>query len=255
MRNSWGVWGPGVVMGAAIGVLWIGSARAADPAHLSWAKLLVDTVTPASNYYGDPAQVLWKGAGGLTYSTNRSKCASLVTQMLTRAYAPDMVGWFGCTSPHAAKYHDAIEVEDGFVLIESIAEVRAGDILAISYLDAGCEVLSCGSFTGCPSSGHVAIVAAAPTPRAATSPVIAGTAQYSLTIIDSSASYHGPADTRYQAEAGGANDQGVGRGAMRLYVDSVDPEHPVVGYSWSTSSGSTFYPHSARDLVIGRYVG
>lgn len=141
-------------MGAAIGVLWIGSARAAEPAHLSWAELLVDTVTPASNHYGDPAQVLWKGAGGLTHSTNRSKCASLVTQMLTRAYAPDMAGWFGCTSPHAATYHDAIEVEDGFVLIESIEDVRAGEILAIRYLDAGCEVLSCGSFTGCTSSGH-----------------------------------------------------------------------------------------------------
>lgn len=242
-----------VVVGA-MGVC-AGEARAAEPAHLSWAKQLVATVKPSANSYGDPSLISWSGTNGLAYSTNKTKCASLVTQLLDKAYDPDFVGWLGCTSPHAATYHDAIEVEDGFTLIESIADVQPGDIIAISYLDAGCESLSCGTFAGCATSGHVAIVAAVPTARKATAPVIAGTSQYEVTIIDSSSSYHGTTDTRYQSDVGGANDQGVGRGTLRLYVDNVDPDHPIVGHSWSTSSGSLYYPHALRDLVIGRYAG
>lgn len=225
----------------------------AAPAHLGWAQLLADTVKPAANDYGDPAQVSWKGSNGLTYSTSRTKCASLVTQLLERAYDPDFVAWFGCTSPHAAAYHDAIEVEHGFQLIESIHDIQPGDIVAIRYDDAGCSELTCGGFTGCTTSGHVAIVAAAPTLRAAVSPLIAGTAQYALQIIDSSSTYHGVTDTRYQSDALGAHDRGVGRGTMRVYVDTTDPERPIVGHSWSNVSGSPFYPHSKRDLVVGRY--
>ena len=228
-------------------------AQAATPAHLGWAKLLVDTVKPAANDYGDPAKLSWQGSNGLAYSTNRSKCASLVTQLLEKAYDPDFVGWFGCTSPHAAAYHDAIEVEDGFDLIESIDDVRPGDIVAIRYDDAGCTDLACGSFSGCTTSGHVAIVAALPTLRAPVSPLVAGTVQYAVTIIDSSSAYHGTGDTRYHSEALGADDRGVGRGAMRLYVDSGDPGRPIVGHSWSNASGSPFQPLSKRDLVIGRY--
>jgi hypothetical protein len=66
---------------------------------------------------------------------------------------------------YAASYHDAIEVEDGFDLIESIHDVQPGDIVAIRYDDAGCSELTCGGFTGCTTTGHVAIVAAAPARR------------------------------------------------------------------------------------------
>jgi hypothetical protein len=198
-------------------------------------------------------EISWKGSNGLAHSTNRTKCASLVTQLLEKAYDPDFVGWFGCTSPHAAAYHDAIEVEDGFDLIESIFDIQPGDIVAIRYDDAGCSQLTCGTFTGCTTSGHVAIVAAAPTLRSPVSPLVGGTVQYALPIIDSSSTYHGVTDTRYKSDALGADDKGVGRGTMRLYVDSADPERPIVGYSWSNVAGSLFYPHSKRDLVIGRY--
>jgi hypothetical protein len=242
----------GFVAGAMLAALPRG-AEAATPAHLGWAQSLVDTIKPAANDYGDPAQISWKGSNGLAHSTNRTKCASLVTQLLEKAYDPDFVGWFGCTSPHAAAYHDAIEVEDGFDLIESILDIQPGDIVAIRYDDAGCSQLTCGTFTGCTTSGHVAIVAAAPTLRSPVSPLVAGTIQYALPIIDSSSTYHGVTDTRYKSDALGADDRGVGRGTMRLYVDSADPERPIVGYSWSNVAGSLFYPHSKRDLVIGRY--
>ena len=113
--------------------------------HQDAWQLLIATILPATNAYGDPTQITWAGQNGHNYSTNRSKCATLVTQLLEKAYDPDFVSWFGCTSPHAASYHDAIEVEDGFTLIESIHDVRPGDIIAIQYLDAGCR--SCRSST------------------------------------------------------------------------------------------------------------
>lgn len=227
------------------------TVHASEPEHLGLAELLIATILPATNFYGDPALITLEGQNGKNYSTNRSRCASLVTQLLEKAYDPDFVSWFGCTSPHAASYHDAIEVEDGFTRIESIHDVRPGDIIAIRYLDAGCKNLTCGTASNCGSTGHVAIVADFPRSRAASKPLVTGTTQYSVEIIDTSTSYHGADDTRYQADVGGAHDQGVGQGTMRLYVDPDDDA--IVGHSWSTSSGSAFYGNAKRDVVIGRY--
>jgi len=229
------------------------TAEASLIEHLDLAEMLIATVLPATNSYGDPTQITWEGQNGLNHSTNRSKCATLVTQLFEKAYNPDYVAWFGCTSPHAASYHDAIEVEDGFTLIKSIHDVKPGDIIAIQYIDAGCTNLTCGTFSTCTSTGHVAMVADFPRARTASAPLVSGTTQYSIEIIDTSTSYHGTADTRYQSDVGGANDQGVGQGTMRLYVNPKDSS--IVGHSWSTSTGSTYYSNAKRDVVIGRYAG
>lgn len=245
----------GSVVAASALALASSVASAAVPEHFEWARLLVDTVSPAANFYGDPTLLTWQGLNNLTYSTNKSRCAPMVTHLLATAYDPDFTAWFGCTSPSAASYHEAIEIEDGFTRVESILGVQVGDILAIRYLDAGCTNLTCGGFQGCSSSGHVAIVSALPVARTATAPLVADTLQYAVKVIDSSSSHHGTADTRYQADAQAAHDQGVGEGTLRLYVSAKDPARPVLGHSWSTSSGSAYYPNSARDVVIGRYPG
>ena len=224
----------------------------APPKHMVRAEHLVQTVAPAANEYGEPAQITWMTDNGLDHSTNRTKCASLVTQLLVMSYGKYFDGWLGCKSPIAATYHAAIEVEAGFTLIEAIDRIAVGDIIAIRYDDVGCTNVTCGSFTGCRSSGHVALVASRPVARTATAPIVPGTLQFSVEVIDSSSDIHGSTDTRSQSDILGSDDQGVGRGTMRLYVDSLDPSHPVVGYTWSTWSGSTFYPHSVRDLVVGR---
>jgi hypothetical protein len=244
-----------VMMSATLAAVCPQTAEANVVEHLDLAEMLVATVLPAVNFYGDPTKITWEGFNGLDYSTNRSKCATLVTQLFERAYDPDYVAWFGCTSPHAASYHDKIEVEDGFTLIESIHDVQPGDIIAIEYIDAGCTNLTCGTFSSCTSTGHVAIVADFPKARTASAPLVAGTLQFSVDIIDTSTSYHGTADTRYMSDAGGAHDQGVGQGTMRLYVNGKDATHPIVGHSWSTSSGSAFFSNAKRDVVIGRYNG
>lgn len=252
MLSHWNQQMRSLVLGiAAFAAVCPQTVQASEPEHLGLAELLIATILPATNFYGDPALISLEGQNGKSYSTNRTRCASLVTQLLEKAYNPDFVSWFGCTSPHAASYHDAIEVEDGFTLIESIHDVRPGDIIAIQYLDAGCKNLTCGTASNCSSTGHVAMVADYPRSRAASKPLITGTTQYSVEIIDTSTSYHGADDTRYKADIGGAHDRGVGQGTMRLYVDPDDDS--IVGHTWSTSSGSAFYGNAKRDVVIGRY--
>jgi len=239
--------------GLALAATFSGPAQAeAPPQHLVWAKRLAATITPAANDYGEPAEITWAVTNGLDHSTNRTKCASLVSQLLARAYGPGYINWLGCSSPSAATYHDAIEVEDGFTLVEGIAAVRPGDIIAIRYYDAGCTEMKCGTFKTCTSSGHVAIVESRPTYRTATAPIVPDTLQFEVAIIDSSSDVHGATDSRKGSELLGADDEGVGRATMRLYVDRFDPARPIVGYTWSTWSGSKYYTHTKRDLVIGR---
>ena len=191
MQACWNRVVAAVVMSATFAAVCPQTAQAGLVEHLDLAELLVATVLPAVNYYGDPTSITWEGENNLDHSTNRSKCATLVTQLFERAYDPDYVAWFGCTSPHAASYHDAIEVEHGFTLIESIKDVQPGDIIAIEYLDAGCTNLTCGTFSTCTTTGHVAIVADVPKLRTASAPLVAGTTQYTVDIIDTSTSYHG----------------------------------------------------------------
>lgn len=229
------------------------AAASEPPEHLVWADELIDTLTPDTNEYGDPAALSWSGANGLGHSTSVAKCASFLSRLLVQAYAVDLVARFGCTSPHAATYHHAIATNDGFAAITSPLDVLPGDVVAIRYLDAGCEQLTCGTFSDCTTTGHVALVAEAPELRAATAPHVAGTVQYTLEILDSSTSPHGSDDTRWFGGANGQHDQGAGRGVMRLYADASDPDHPVVGHTWSTSSGSTYHAVNDRSLAIGRF--
>ena len=84
-----------------------------------------------------------------------------------------------------------------------------------------------------------------------TSPVIAGTNQYLVKVIDSSASYHGDSDTRFIYF--GVNGQGVGKGTFRLYVNTTT--NFISGYTWSDKSSSVYYTPDQRELIVGRFTG
>ena len=84
-------------------------------------------------------------------------------------------------------------------------------------------------------------------PRAASAPLVDGTAQYAIEVIDSSQSGHGPNDTRKLAN--GAWADGAGIGTLRLYADAAGN---ITGYTWSTYSNSQYYPQDERHLVAGR---
>jgi hypothetical protein len=238
-----------------VGSLLIGASAQAAPEHLELAAELAATIKPSTNYYGGPTVLSWAGENGLSYSKVVAKCSTFVTELLKKAYDVDIKEWFGAASPHAACYHDTIEVEDGFTLIESIKDVKPGDIIAIADLDAGCDISSCGNYSGCGSTGHVMLVAAAPVKRNSSKPLVSGTLQYTLEIIDVTSSPHGDSDSRTDANPNHSDDSGVGTGTIRLYVDADDADLPIVGHTWTTSTGSTYRSQAKRSLVIGRYVG
>lgn len=210
------------------------------PAHIRWAEDLIDNVAPEYNAYAtSPSYITWEGVGGAIRYENRTVCATFLTCLLKQAYGlttTDMKTWLGSTSPSSQIYHDAIVAENGFARVLRMEEVLPGDVLAIRYDEDGSV------------TGHIAIVASAPAPRLATRPLIAGTTQFEVTVLDSSSSVHGSNDSRIEAD--GTLDTGAGRGVMRLYADA---DGTVIGYTWSTSTGSVFYGlDSTRHLVVGR---
>jgi hypothetical protein len=217
-----------------------GEAAAQEvPPHLFWAEEIVYNVLPENNVYGtSPHYIFWAGEGGATEYANRTQCNSFLTHLLEQGYGwtdTDIRLWMGSTSPSAAMYHDAIAAGNGFMTVATTAAVLPGDVIAIRY-PAGSAV-----------SGHVATVVSPPVYLAPVAPLVAGTDQYAVTVVDSSSSGHGPTDTRL--EPGGSWHPGAGVGVMRLYADA---QGAVVGHTWSTSTGSTFYGQATRHVVIGR---
>lgn len=237
-------WCSGCAATLALAALLSSKPAAATPPapdHLEWAEDLVIHVAPEDNTYGSsPSYVFWAGVGGATQYENRSVCSTFVTIVLKQAYGytnDDFQGWFGSSSPTAAAYHDTIVDGIGFDRITVVSEIAAGDIVAIRYPE------------GLPVTGHIATARGPATPRVATDPLVTNTFQFELPVVDSSSTGHGPTDTR-KLETGWHT--GAGFGVMRLYADA---QAEIVGYSWSTSSASTYHDLSERHLVVGRLNG
>jgi hypothetical protein len=216
-----------------------GHAASAAPDHLEWARRLIAGVTPETNVYASrPTVVTWTGVAGATETRNRTVCSSLVAHVMMQAYgyrAADFATWLGGRFPRAAGFHDAIASGHGFDPVPRITDIRPGDVLAIKYPP------------GSHPTGHVLLAASRPAERRATEPVVPGTKQYEISVIDSSHTGHGPTDSRHYAK--GKFHTGVGEGLFRLYAG---PDGTLVGYSWSVTKASEFYAPGDRHLVIGR---
>ena len=233
---------PAVLALVAMPALPVAAHGAAGAAHLEWARKLIDGVAPETNVHASrPTVVSWAGVDGASETRNRSVCSALVAHLLMRAYgyrAADFAPWLGGRFPRAAGFHDAIADGHGFDRVRRVEYIRPGDVLAIKYPP------------GTRPTGHVLLAAARPAERRATAPVVPGTAQYELSVIDSSHTGHGPADTRHYAK--GKYHSGVGQGVFRLYAAA---DGTIAGYSWSVTKASEFYAPSERDLVVGRLNG
>ncbi len=233
---------PAVLALAAMPALPVAARGAAGAAHLEWARKLIDGVTPETNVYASrPTVVSWAGVDGAVETRNRSVCSALVAHLMMQAYgyrAADFASWLGGRFPRAAGFHDAIAAGRGFDRVRRVEDIRPGDVLAIKYPP------------DTHPTGHVLLAAARPAERRATEPVVPGTAQYELAVIDSSHTGHGPADTRHYAK--GKYHSGVGQGVFRLYAAA---DGTIAGYSWSVTKASEFYAPGERDLVVGRLNG
>src|SRR5439155_536981 len=120
------------------------------PAHLEWARLLVDEVKPKHNEYAQKVDVVrWKGQQGARFTESRTDCSGLLNALLWQGHGVTKKGlkdWLGVERPQAKHYHEAIVAKNGFAPIPRMQDVRPGDILAIRYPP------------GRPNTGHIMIV-------------------------------------------------------------------------------------------------
>jgi hypothetical protein len=218
------------------------AAQTSEPDHLIWAEDVASNVAPDQNVYESGVRILeWAGVDGATDYVNRTDCASFLTAVMKQSYGltgDDIDAWIGWANPNSAMYHDAVVAEMGFEVVPTVLDIEAGDIIAIKYL------------AGTGASGHLMIAAGPAILRAPTAPLYAGTLQFEITVIDSSSSIHGNADTRKQAN--GTTITGVGMGVFRIYTDL---EGTTLGHTWSTQASSTYRSQATRPMAFGRVTG
>jgi hypothetical protein len=206
------------------------------PKHLIDAKDLVAHLDlDQTNYEHGEGHVVWTGR-----RSSRTDCSGFVDALLTHCYGyqkDDYKKWFDSHRPSARRYHDAIVEGRGFDLIPQVTDVRAGDLLAVKYLQKK------------ENTGHIMLVVDVPKRMAHKQPHIEGTIQWEVPVIDSSMSGHGPTDTRHKRGKDGKDHEGLGQGVFRLYSDS---QGAVRGFAWSTYEKSQFQPPEEEHLVIGR---
>ncbi|XYI01430.1 hypothetical protein ACMHYB_17440 [Sorangium sp. So ce1128] len=159
----------------------------------------------------------------------------------------DIAVLWGSTSPNSHIYYDNIVAEHYFTRVTNVADIAAGDLLAINHV-----VNASGTVT---YSGHAAVILEPATQLpTALSPIYAGTKQYAVRIADATSSSHGCSlsypDSRWSGACnGGTFAAGPGTAFMRLYTDLSGN---LLGYTWSVTSGATYYSPSTRPYAIGK---
>jgi hypothetical protein len=225
-------------------LLFLNSGLAAQttptPKHLADARRLLQDLKPADTSYRHKDTVVkWRGENGATQCECHTDCSGFLDSLIHHSYpqfkADDFKKWFGVKRPLAHHYYNTIVANKGFTSIRTIAAVHPGDIIAIKYPP------------GNANTGHTLLINGRPTPRKASAPLIDGTQQWELPIIDASTSGHGKSDTRRQAD--GTFRGGMGAGIFRIYTSS---DGALRGYSWSVLSGSEFHDIKNRPVIIGR---
>jgi hypothetical protein len=209
-----------------------------EPRHVQLARQLVEEVTPENNLYATPTHITWRGIDGATISTNTSVCSTLITKLLKQAYNftnADFITWTGESTPEAEDYYDAAASNNGFKRLTNIADVQVGDVFIAKYLQQTTS-----------ATGHIAMIAAPPHLVSSTP----SERRYSVSVIDSSSSYHGTSDTRYRIDpTTGDYDDGVGQGTMRMITDT---NGLLIKYSWSTLSNSIIYDATERPSLLAQ---
>jgi NlpC/P60 family len=229
-------------------VLWLAVAacptpgRAAqsvsDSARVAAAQDLVSRLDlDNTDYAHGPGSVSWTGV-----LASHTDCSGFIDQLLMHVdgYSPDdFKRWFGSRRPTAERYHDAIIEGRGLVELSSVSQLRPGDVIAIKYL------------TRHDNTGHIMLVVEPAQRMSPAYPVVDGTSQWAISVIDSSESGHGPTDTRHKRATNGRDHEGLGRGVFRLYAGA---QGNVVGFSWSTVKVSRFVGPQDEHVALGRFI-
>ena len=216
------------------------SDRPADiPRHLAIARELVENIRPADNRYklgGDFVSLPGDSASSRYAMT--ADCSGFLLAIFERAGyrirsgMPFLVATPGRKRPRAEDFVLSIEQEKGFRRIWHVTDIRPGDLLAHAMLDVADQ-----RQTG--TTGHVFLVDSAPRKIWAWKPIVGGTDQYEVSIIDSNGELVGEDDTR---RASGI-DAGLGRGTIRVYADA---EGRLVGWARTFRASDRFFSYDPR---------
>ncbi|MGK4005871.1 hypothetical protein WMF31_24810 [Sorangium sp. So ce1036] len=181
-----------------------------------------------------------------TPSGNGASFFTLAMKTQSGYSSGDIAQLWGSTSPNSNLYYNHILAGNHFTQVTNIAGIAAGDIMVID------EVWENGVRK---YPGHTVIATGPAEPITAMNPVYSGTLQYALPIADATSSVHGCSsfyeDSRWpDGCTTGTFTAGPGTAFMRLYADATTGD--LEGYTWSVTSGGTYYSPAKRPYAIGR---
>lgn len=216
--------------------------------HIFWARLLLSHISLENNRYRHTVgPVSWgpyndyprndnqirinQGSGEEQEYESITDCSGFINALLEKAYyLPN--NWLGTPRPYASTYYQAIEEGKFFIAVPNIKDVKVGDFIALKYpkeMD---------------NTGHIAVINDIPMYKSTpTAPIVNGTNQWLVEIIDQSTGHSQYNDTRFN------NQAGLGIGYMRIYTNLIGE---IIGYTWSNHPNSKFITPEERGIIIGR---
>jgi N-formylglutamate amidohydrolase len=211
------------------------------PRHLVLARDLVENVLPDENRYvlGGSTIHFPGDAPGVRHAV-KADCSGFMLALFARAgYATRSQMVFMDDGSHrkrprAEDFLASIERERGFRRLRVVDDIRPGDLLAHAMLDSSDK-----QATG--TTGHVFLLASEPRPINARAPVVNGTRQYAVTVIDSNDELVGDDDSRRRGSDG--EHHGLGTGTIRLYADA---NGRLVGWGRTFANGRRFFSYDPR---------
>jgi hypothetical protein len=220
-------------------LIWASEALAQEPAavprHVALARELLDNLKPDDNHYLLGGQQMSFPTDLLSskYSMH-ADCSGFLIALFGRAKY-STIGQMQFlpsgkrrTRPAAEDFVWSIENEKGYRRISKVEGVRPGDLIAHALLEQ--EV---------GTTGHVFMVDSPPRPIAPRRPVVEGTRQFEITVIDSNGELVGPDDTRLALP----HRNGLGRGTIRIYADDGGE---LVGWARTFPKTNRFFSYSPK---------
>lgn len=211
------------------------------PRHLLIARELAENIKPANNHYSLGGQsVSFPGDVFSSDYVMRADCSGFLLAVIERAHYPvrtqlAFLNWTPSRKrPVAEDFVFSIETGKGFQQISDVRLIRPGDVLAHAMLNAGDKAQ-----TG--TTGHVMLLDSVAKKIEPRNPLVEGTEQYEVAIIDSNAEYLGSDDTRLADPANKIT--GLGRGTIRLYADA---DGALVGWARNFKNTNRFFSYTPR---------
>jgi hypothetical protein len=219
----------------------VNAEPAETPRHLALARELVANVKPENNRYGLgeqsislPGDILSSG-----YSF-RADCSGFLLAIFDRSkYSIQQKMSYQSSSskrrrPTAEDFVLSIEQGTGYKHIRRVADIVPGDILAHAMLRLEDQKQT-------NTTGHVFLIDSYPKAITPRNPIVEGTDQFEISIIDSNEEYVGADDSRLSDPSN--KIKGLGKGTIRIYSDS---NGELVGWARTFTNTNRFFSYSVR---------